>query len=118
MISHNDIKSLVASANQRSKALQECHEALSGSFSDETRLGPGEMSARDAVDIFGIRRDTALAASADTCGLVETLEALTSLNENEPVLLFHFAFQEKIFTIFVGRETRTVLGCVRVRRSR
>lgn len=80
-------------------------------------LGGGELPAGDACATFKIRYHSLKAVGVDTRELEEVVDALGSLADDEPVLLWHFEVQAKYFTLFVRGSDHHLLGCWSVDRS-
>ena len=112
MVTFDEVKQLVRTATPTTSSLAELGGAPAGEFEE---LGPGGMSAREAVGTFEIRQRTAAAAGISVDGLAETLATLRELDRDATVLLFHFSGSTRLFTVFVGADSR-LLGCVRVTR--
>jgi hypothetical protein len=75
---------------------------------------PGKMTAGDAFRIFSLRARHARDAGIAVSGMERALQSLSELDENEPLLLFHFTGDSRTFTIFVSAEDECLIGCLAV----
>jgi hypothetical protein len=114
MVTFDDVHKLVSASRGASPCLAECWaEVASGTYSE---VGPGRVSAKEALQTFRIRRETAEAAGIGVCGLDQLLSSLAAIEEAEPVLLFHLSGADRVFTLPVIESTSTLVGCIRVLR--
>jgi len=75
---------------------------------------PGKMTAGEAFRIFSLRARHAKDAGIAVSGMERALERLEKLDENEPLLLFHFAGDSRTFTILISAEEEHLVGCMGV----
>jgi len=75
---------------------------------------PGKMTASEAFRIFSLRVRHAENAGIAVSLMERGLKRLEELDENEPLLLFHFAGDSRIFTIFVSAEDERLVGCIAI----
>ncbi len=89
--------------------LRRCIEALSDPA--VSSLGPTEMSARDALDLWSLRGQSLSRAGVIAHGLAQALPVLGGLGHSRPVVQQTFKTDNYVVVVLVSGRDGGLLGC-------
>ncbi len=84
-------------------------EALSNPTTSS--LGPTEMSARDALDLWTLRSHSLSRAGVKADGLAQTLRVLGGLGHSQPVVQQTYMTENFVVVVLVSRRDGGLVGC-------
>ena len=117
MITLEKLISLIAANHNKDVCFSDCEKAYREGDLTEFGKSVGMLSAKDALQTFGLRKQTSKAAHIETCGFELTLQNLSLCAPSEIIILKALRASNRIFTIFFTEPPVRLIGCICVTKS-
>lgn len=95
----------------------ECWAMVSNDLIDLVDGCPADITIREALQIWSLRKQSTERADIESCGFEQTIEQLKQRDPEEHLLQYVLKGEGTTFIVFVDLPQSGVVGCIRVRRG-
>lgn len=89
--------------------VRRCTDAVSDP--NVSSLGPTEMSARDALDLWTLRSQSLSRAGVKADGLAQLLRVLAGLGHSQPILQQTFETEDNVIVVLISGRAGGLVRC-------